>query len=124
MNDRDILAEIAWRELAGPGSVGEAAAEISYSAGKVADIAIRAGWRPPARGITTAADLEALPIGSVILLEYGVVAQAVGGEEDIRATGWMGIGHDLQWTSAQVVEYAGRGASFAVLYVPETGDTE
>ena len=77
------------------------------------------GWRPPARVITTVAELDELPIGSVILLEYGVVAQAVGGEEDITATGWMGIGHDLQWTSAQVVEHAGQGASFTVLYVPK-----
>lgn len=92
--------------------------------GEIADAILKAGWRPPARVITTVAELDALPIGSVILLEYGVVAQAVGGEEDINATGWMGIGHDLQWTSAQVVEHAGQGASFAVLYVPENGDTE
>lgn len=75
------------------------------------------------RTVSTVAELDALPIGATILLEYGVVAQAVGGDEDIAASGWMGIGHDLLWTSAQVVKHAGKGAgkgaSFTVLYVPE-----
>jgi hypothetical protein len=66
MTDRDTLAEFAWEQLAGPGSVGETAAEIRYSADQVADIAIAAGWRPPAQVIETPEALDALPIDSVV----------------------------------------------------------
>ena len=71
------------------------------------------------RTMTTVAELEALPIGSVILLEYGVIAQAICGDEDVAAIAWAAIGKNLVWSSARVVEYAGKGASFTVLYVPE-----
>ena len=112
-SDRDILADlIDAHSFQAP----------SYSA-DAADAVIAAGWRPPPQVITTAEELDALPIGATILLERGVVAQAVGGEEDIAALGWMGIGHDLVWTSAQVVEHASVVASFIVLYVPNEANS-
>lgn len=53
------------------------------TSGETADDILRAGWRPPPRVITTVEELDALPNGSVVMVD-GIAAQRLG--QDWRAT--------------------------------------
>lgn len=45
------------------------------SAGSIADAVIGVGWRPPVREITTAAELDELPVYTIGTVGEGVAAQ-------------------------------------------------
>ncbi|NEW33819.1 hypothetical protein GV791_14775 [Nocardia cyriacigeorgica] len=54
------------------------AADIDHDvARRAADAAIAAGWRPPARVIETAEELDALPVGAVVRTSEGRIAEKV-----------------------------------------------
>lgn len=95
---RDQLAEIM--RTSGPGTYGDAA-----------DAVVAAGWRPPARVITEAADLDALPLGSVCRTDI------LGGDVWWRVSdeGWETPLSARAWSSAEIV---GRG-DVTVLWTPE-----
>lgn len=117
VSDRDRLAEFAWERLAGPGSVGNAAAEIRYSADRVADIAVAAGWRSPARVITDPAELDELPEDSVVLAVIPEVEYGKTPTPFLRASGlpshWWGTdGHTHE--TATLVAYG----PVTVLHIP------
>ncbi|MFR9773095.1 hypothetical protein [Nocardia sp. SC052] len=92
-------------------------------AGAFADAVIELGWRPPARVITDPAELDTLPIGSVVR-GYGVAHQACPGygRSNYPALWLKPTGRPQ--TSAELLADC-RGAGVTVLYVPtEDGDTE
>ena len=72
------------------------------------------------RRVATAADLDALKRGSVILLDYDVVLQAVLDWEAVEDPScWRGVGEGAPiLTSSQVIEAAGKGATITVLHAP------
>lgn len=66
MSDRDTLAVL----------IGKARSEYLFSS-DIADDLIGQGWRPPARVITTAAelaDLSSVPVGTVVRSDAGTIA--------------------------------------------------
>ncbi|MEV4155437.1 hypothetical protein AB0J48_20645 [Nocardia salmonicida] len=65
------------------------------------------GWRPPAQVITTAAELDALPVGSIILHPRGDGIPKL-------AAGWCVPGHMQTYTAADLL----RRGPVTVLYVP------
>ena len=57
--DRNLLAQIIYDTL--NGQYGD-----FTMPDDAADEIIRAGWRPPARTVTTVEELDALPVGSIV----------------------------------------------------------
>ena len=64
----------------------------------IADAVLRAGWRPPVRIITDAADLDALPIGTVVMNDGGQIAQRYDGP----GVWWQVLDND-QYDSADLI---------------------
>ena len=60
MNARDKLADLL-EEV------------IDFDIEQIADVILKAGWRPPARVIETVEELEDLPRGSVLIDRQGLV---------------------------------------------------
>lgn len=89
------------------------------SAGSIADAVIGAGWRPPAREITDPAELDTLPIMSIVRA-YGVAHQAVPSERG-GALEWLKPAGQRSYTSAELLA-ACRGAGVTVLYEPVDED--
>ncbi len=105
MSARDDLAALindtedqwAWEE--GDGSVEAMAGAI-----------LAAGWRPPARTVTTAAELDALPKGTVVLVTGTREAwQKSFGE-------WWPPASEHSWSAQNVIKEPGR---LVVLWEPE-----
>lgn len=110
MSDRDTLYDLL------DGLLPEREIVRSDIAGAMVEAIEAAGWRPPAPVVTTVEELDALPVGSAILLDYGVILQAY--EVNLNVIGWLGIA-DHHWrTSARVVDDAGVGATIIVLHAP------
>jgi hypothetical protein len=91
-------------------------------AGAFADAVIEVGWRPPARVITSAADLHALPAESVVLS-----VAAAEDPENMMALVWVHEG-DGSWAEPGTAERVSVGdilLPVRVLYLPtENGDTD
>lgn len=51
---------------------------IDFDIDQIADTILKAGWRPPARTIEPAEELDALPYGTVIRDSDGDVCEAIG----------------------------------------------
>ncbi len=85
----------------------------------VKHIATVLGWRPPARILTDAADLDSLPIMSVVLA-YGVAHQAIPGLGSVRLAWVKPTGQSAQ-SSAELLA-ATRGKGVTVLYEPEEAE--
>lgn len=90
----------------------------------LADALLAAGWRPPAQVITDPAELDALPIGSVVL-GYGVAHQACPRRQMGDTPAWLKPSGLRVQTSADLLADC-CGAGVTVLYLPteETPDDE
>lgn len=77
-NERDELAEVI-RGIDGPATLGGL---------EVADAILTAGYRKP-RQVATADEMEALPVGSVVLDRDGMALQKT--EWRFRGTGWNAL---------------------------------
>lgn len=84
-----------------------------------AEVVLDAGWRPPAREITDPAELDTLPIMSIVRA-YGVAHQAVPSER-AGALEWLKPAGQRTYTSAELLA-ACRGAGVTVLYEPVDED--
>ena len=76
-----------------------------------ADAIIRAGWRPPARTVTTVEQLDALPVGSIVV-------RSASGTIACRYDKWnavaLGVGAPFDWTVLAL--------PLTVIYEPEEGE--
>lgn len=81
-----------------------------------AEAILAAGWRPPARRIETAEELDALPVDTVIRWADTV-------EQHIGSGWWITPGTDDHSHSEQIIDVAD-GNEIVVLWTPENGDTE
>lgn len=65
-----------------------------------AAVAVDGGWRPPAREITTAAEVDALPVGSIVTID-GIAVQRTGRD-------WQSMNAaDLRIASAALMQIHG-----------------
>ena len=76
-----------------------------------ADKIIRAGWRPPARTVTTVEELDALPVGSIV---RDVERAALDEKWDDNM--WAEVGYEPTFSSSSIHTPA------IVLYEPEDGE--
>jgi hypothetical protein len=102
MTAREDLTDILFTQL-------DHAAEPYEIAGKV----IAEGWRPPARRIETAEELDALPVDTVIRWADTV-------EQHIGSGWWITPGTDDHSHSEQIIDVA-EGNEIVVLWEPEAG---
>jgi hypothetical protein len=107
---REQLAEIVKNETG-----------MAYTSKVAADRIISAGWRPPARVIADPADLDALPVGSVVYARSKAYTAAPDFDDE-TAIVWLKPGAVWTVTSEEALEHA-RG-SVTLLHTPEDGDAE
>jgi hypothetical protein len=70
-----------------------------------ADGALAAGWRPPARVITTVRELDALPVGSIVRGDkFGVAIK----EDSVSARPWATDGFKFAESSVDVLHRLGK----------------
>lgn len=70
------------------------------------------GWRPPPRVLKTPDDLQAMPLGSIVLAD-GVVCRR---QRNAKGALWRVLGEHLLWTCSQL---ARKSESITVLWEPE-----
>lgn len=101
MSDRDTLAElIDTHSFQAPG----------YSA-DAAEAVIAAGWRPPAREITTIEERDALPVGSIVVDFFEAGCTRISAEPPY---GWVRVSSALPMGR----QYGVPHLPATVLYVP------
>lgn len=89
---------------------------VDYTAGEVLRWFLAGGWRPPAREITTAADLDALPYGSIVLPQHCDPFKRKTLPEGLR---WTAEGFPDGLASEQLLRhYSALGCPIAVLHTP------
>lgn len=105
-SDRDTLAELIDQHPTIP----------SRYAPQIADRVIAAGWRPPAREITTAGELDALPYGAIVLAKYSKPFKLTTMPVGYR---WVAEGCSDGWTSQRLFDhYTAAHCPLILLYVP------
>lgn len=87
--------------------------------GHIAAAVVDLGWRPPPRVITTQAELDALPDGSVVLHdecsdEIGSACVWVKGCDM-----WSTNGHNAEYDSEDLISHCDPGETLTVLHEPE-----
>lgn len=104
-SDRDTLTDLIDDTRADGHSPREAAAYL-----------LDAGWRPPAREITTAAQADALPYGSVVMPEHCDPFKRKTHPEGLR---WVGESFPEGLTSEQLLRhYSALNCPITVLFIP------
>lgn len=91
----------------------------------IADDVIEAGWRPAARVIRDRAELDALPVGSVVMhFPCPDTAACVWAR---IGDCWTTNGDDRAYSAEDIAEghlhYSGAGDNLILLHTPENGDT-
>ena len=76
-----------------------------------ADKIIRAGWRPPARTVTTVEELDALPVGSIVRDDERAALDEKW-DDDM----WAEVGYEYTFSSSSIHTPA------TVLWEPEEGE--
>ncbi|MFD3594303.1 hypothetical protein ACFWU5_16390 [Nocardia sp. NPDC058640] len=105
----------------------------AYRRGKLADAVIASGWRPPAREITTAAQADTFPVGTILLhadcpddgpciwrraCAPSEVEDAIDGGafDHIHWTVWAD--HETRYDSEDLECHADHGGTLLAVYVP------
>ena len=119
---RDQLAQIIneYMEADVPETVADKHEPVEADYG-VADAIIAAGWRPPARVVTTVEELEALPKGTVLAR---VFTDGSGPNCYVNSTdGWRASFEQVVAPSVSSVDQVGNYLGpLTVLYEPEEGE--
>ena len=95
---------------------------VAINTGAVADHLLAQGWRPPVRVIETVEELEALPVGSVVL-DTGPERQLSNAPVVLCKTGWgdwQNLGDDplRRWWSKEIIPVA-KGNVLLCVWEPE-----
>ena len=114
MSARDELFAVLERAIVGKTSI--------VGAREAAQAVIDAGWRPPMRVISTVEELEALPVGSVVL-DTGPERQLSNAPVVLCKTGWgdwQNLGDDplRRWWSKEIIPVA-KGNVLLCVWEPE-----